>query len=564
MKSSNPNRKLLFIAIGVLTLSIILAVISLSPMPQAGTQTLTLVNDSFTLTPNETYRQGLGLFQSGENISISINPSNPVPENFSIITDNGTQYSTFSQGSIDYNFTTAPNYYEAVLLSNSTRASTLNFEATVQQEKTAFPYRWLTEPSRALFIISACLTMVLILQRMFSKSSEKPSKTFKLPSLSKRNHTLLVVLLFLSLVFWLFLLSANTSPLGTLQNWYTDHARDSYVSSLFLKDGFSVFNQPLTKLANSDDSVYKFVTWPQMPNLYPLGSIFLFLPFGVLLQNGVTPILIYKIEIGLFLAIATVCLYYFLKVFLKKDLDLGFKLLGIFIIYTTLVIYAAVGMFDSVAFLFVTLALSMFLTKHYDYFFLLATVATFFKYQAGIFLLPLIIFGLIKLYQADKFNGMLKNKAVVVGALFGFVSIFTASLSAPYLITIGPQLIMNGVDAFAPNALISWSLQSFSILLTLGVTIAYAVYMMNKNSLLSLTAIFMLLPSFMLPYFQYWYLPFVFVYVLIPQQKRELEITFLWLGFMMVVLAYSGANYSFLPNLHSLSPFFKAILTRSI
>ncbi len=88
-------------------------------------------------------------------------------------------------------------------------------------------------------------------------------------------------------MFWFFLLAVNSNPLATFENWYTDHARDSYVSSLFLKDGFSVFDEPLGKLASLDNSYYKFVTWPEMPHLYPLGSIFLFLPFGVLLQNGV-------------------------------------------------------------------------------------------------------------------------------------------------------------------------------------------------------------------------------------------------------------------------------------
>ena len=130
---------------------------------------------------------------------------------------------------------------------------------------------------------------------------------------------------------WLFLLAVNSNPLATFENWYTDNARDSYVASLFLKDGFSVFNQPLGKLANLDNSHYKFVTWPEMPHLYPLGSIFLFLPFGVLLQKGFDPSLIYKTEIAIFLVFATVCVYFFLKIFLQKDMALILKLLGVYI-----------------------------------------------------------------------------------------------------------------------------------------------------------------------------------------------------------------------------------------
>jgi hypothetical protein len=281
-----------------------------------------------------------------------------------------------------------------------------------------------------------------------------------------------------------------------------------------------------------------------MPHLYPLGSIFLFLPFGVLLQKGFDPSLIYKIEIAIFLVFATVCLYFFLKNFLKKDMALLLKLIGIYIIYVSLIIYAADGMFDSVAFLFSMFALTMFMTERYDYFFLLIAVSLFFKYQAGIFLLPLIFVGLIKLFQTNKLSSLLRNKAVIAGVIFGFASIFTAYLSAPYLLATGPQLIMNGINAFSSNTQVSWGLQSFSVLLTLAVTLAYAVYMLNKNSLLSLSALFLLLPSFMLPYFQNWYIPFIFIYALIPQQKKELEITMVWLIFMIFMLSFGGISFN--------------------
>jgi hypothetical protein len=281
-----------------------------------------------------------------------------------------------------------------------------------------------------------------------------------------------------------------------------------------------------------------------MPHLYPLGSIFLFLPFGVLLQNGFDAILVYKIEIAIFLVFAHMCLYFFLKNFIKKDLVWLLKALGIYIIYVTLVIYAADGMFDSVAFLFSLLALSMFMTERYDYFLLLFAASVFFKYQAGIFLFPLIIIGLMKLFEKNKLNNLLKNKSVIAGTALGTISAITAALSAPYFLAAGSQLVMNGINAFSPNTQIPWTLQSFSIILTLAATIAFTVYMLEKNSLLSFAALFMLLPSFMLPYFQNWYLPFIFVYVLIPQQKKELGITMAWLVFMIVVLSFGGVSFN--------------------
>ncbi len=546
------TKVLLFIAIIVIVLSVVLATISLFPRDQGSNQSYVLVNDTFQLGPNETYREGLGSFRSGENISLSVQSPTAFEKSFSIILptrpyffiiNSSVSYSVLTQSNITYSFIADANYYEAVFVSDSPHAGTVHFQASAIEPNNIYPYSWLNEPSKIVFLLSSGLAILLMLKMVLS-STKFNSNTLGLPSLSKKNRRYLFILLLIGLMIWLFLITVNSNPLAAFENWYTDNARDSYVSSLFLKDGFSVFNQPLGKLANLDNSSYKFVTWPQMPHLYPLGSIFLFLPFGVLLQKGFDPSLIYKTEIAIFLVFATVCVYFFLKNYLEKNMALLLKLLGVYIIYVSLVVYAADGMFDSVAFLFALFAFYMFMAERYDYFFLLIAVSIFFKYQAGVFLLPLIIVGMIKLFQTNKLSNLPRNKAVIAGAAFGFASIFTAYLSAPYFLAAGPQLIMNGLNAFSSNTQISWGLQSILVLLILAVTLAYALYMLNKNSLLSLSALFLLLPSFMLPYFQNWYLPFIFVYVLIPQQKKELEITAIWLMFIIFMLVFSASFFN--------------------
>jgi hypothetical protein len=67
--------------------------------------------------------------------------------------------------------------------------------------------------------------------------------------------------------------------------------------------------------------------------------------------------------------------------------------------------------------------------------------------------------------------------------------------------------------------------------------------MRNRNPLISLSVIFLLLPSFTMPFFQIWYLPFFFCYALIPQQKRDMEVTMIWLIFMVAVLSFSGISF---------------------
>jgi len=190
----------------------------------------------------------------------------------------------------------------------------------------------------------------------------------------------------------------------------------------------------------------------------------------------------------------------------------------------------------------------MFLSERYDYFILLMGVSIFFKYQTGIFLLPLIIVGLLMALQKNNIRSFIRNKAVILGIILLGISGFTAYLSAPFMLQTRTELVMNFINAFASHSQIAWNHQAVGILITLAGTLIYAAFMLKKNSFLSLSAIFLLLPSFMLPYFQYWYIPYVFVYALIPQRKRELEVTVLWLIFMIVMLCFSGNPLQFLDS----------------
>jgi hypothetical protein len=551
MKRLGLAKILFLVATVFLVLSIVLSVVSLFPVVTVNNQTSTIINDSFKLSQNEVYRQGLGIFHGGENISVRVDCSNAFMKNFSIVTYNGTRYANSSNANIAYSFTAGTDYYDAVFCSSSPNASWVHFEVILEKPQVLFPFSTLSASSRIMFLLSLGSAIIIMLKLAFPKVTEKLEKKPSLPIINKTFRNRLLVFVILSLVLWLSLLAVNSNSLATVENWYTDHVRHAYTSSLFLRDGLSVFNQPLGILASQDNSHFMFVTWPETPHLYPIGSILLFLPFGALLQNSFNPILVYKLEIALFLVFAHVCLYFFLKVFLKKDMHLTWKLLGVYIAYLTLVIYAADGMFDSVAFLFALFAVAMFLSEHYDYFFLLVGVSVILKYQAGIFLFPLIVMGLLKLIEKNNPGSLLRNKAVIAGAVFLLISGFTAYLSAPFLMQTRPELIMNGINAFAPHAQISWYWQSLSVLLTLAATLVYAFYMLNKNSLLSILALFLLLPSFMLPYFQNWYLPFIFVYALIPQRKKESEATMIWLIFMIAVLSFGGFSFNPLQNLEN-------------
>ena len=549
----NLAKIFLLVALVFLALSIVLSVASLFPVVTGNNQKNTVIDYSFRLSQNEMYRQGIGAFHGGENITVKIDCPTSFMKNFSIVNSNATIYSNSVDQNITYSFIAGPNYDEVVFYSNASNSGWVHLIATVQKQQVIYPFSWLATSAKIMFVLSLVSTLIILLKWAYPKltkrledvpSSISPGKTF-------RNR--LLALLLLSLVLWLILLSVNTNPLATFNNWYTDHVRDSYVSTLFLKEGLSVFSQPLGTLSSQDSSHYMFVTWPEMPHLYPFGSILLFLPFGILLQNGLDPILVYKLEIALFLFFAHICLYFFLSAYLKKNSHLFWKIAGLYIIYVSLVLYAAGGMYDSVAFLFALLAVTMFLGERYDYFILLIGVSIFFKYQAGIFLLPLIIVGLLKVLEKNNLGNFIRNKAVILGIILLGISGFTAYLSAPFMTQTRTELVMNAINAFAPHSKFAWSYQAAGILITLAVTLIYAAYMLNKNSFLSLSAIFLLLPSFIMPYFQFWYIPYIFVYALIPQRKKELEVTILWLIFMFLMLCFSGNPIQFFSSFQIIS-----------
>ncbi len=532
----------MLVAVALLVLSVCLAVLSFYPVENGETASSVLLDESFHLSPLEVRRQGLGSFQGGENLTVQIGGDSGCPKNFSIITYSRTNFSTVFDSNVSYSFTAGADYYEAVFYAYPNSSSSIHLNVSMEKAAVDYPFSWLAGSAKILFGASLASLMLLLLRVAVQQNKvANPNLSSLLGRVGRKR---LLALLTLSLIVWLSLLAVNTNSLSSFEDWYTDHARHPYSATLFLGSGFSVFDKPLGELSSLDSSYYKFVTWPEMPHLYPLGSIFLFLPFGVLLQSGVDAVLVYKLEIALFLVIAHVCLYFFLKHFWSKEMELPFKLIGVYIIYVLLVIYAANGMFDVVPFLFSLLGLTLFLTKRYDYFVLFTGVSIIFKYQTGIFLLPLIIYSLVALYRANRLTGLLRSKPVLAGAALALVSLSTALLSLPYLMQTRPQLIMNGINAFNSHSQIPWWLQATAVMLTLVATLIYAVYMYRKNSLMSMSAVFLLLPSYMMPYIQNWYLPFLFSYILIPQGKKELAATMVWLVFMVGMLSFGGASFN--------------------
>ncbi len=119
---------LLFAAMLFIVLSISLATVSLYTVPdQHSSQTRVLINVTFQLSPNETYRQGLGSFFGDENITLEMQSSASFQKNFSLmlpvsndvlLIKTGMAYNS-TQPNFTYSFLASPDYYDAVFTSAS-------------------------------------------------------------------------------------------------------------------------------------------------------------------------------------------------------------------------------------------------------------------------------------------------------------------------------------------------------------------------------------------------------------------------------------------------------------
>ena len=188
--------------------------------------------------------------------------------------------------------------------------------------------------------------------------------------------------------------------------------------------------------------------------------------------------------------------------------------------------------------------MNLFLAKRYGYFLFFIAISSFFKYQPLLFLFPLIVIALIKLYNKYSISVIFKNKKVLVAIFLIATSIFTALLSLPFLIESNNLSVMNGITAFSIHSQMPWLFQSLAVLLTLTITVVFSIYMLDKNPIISLLSLFILVPSFFLQYFQIWYLPFLFLYSIIPQKKRDVELTLFWLLFIMGMLSFGASSFN--------------------
>src|SRR3989304_1119970 len=164
MKQFAASKVFLFGAMLLLISSVVIAVVSLYPMPTNDKESRVLIDDTFRLTPLETRREGLGSFRGGENISISVRKTPSWAVNFSVASYNGTRFYNVSTSDIEYSFTAGVDYYDAVFFTRSNATNEVHFEVFVLEPKVLFPFSWLGAPAKFLFFLSIGSALLLLLK----------------------------------------------------------------------------------------------------------------------------------------------------------------------------------------------------------------------------------------------------------------------------------------------------------------------------------------------------------------------------------------------------------------
>ena len=168
------SAKILLLGVTVfLVLSIVLSVASLYPVATGSNQKSIIIHDSFRLSQNEVFRQGLGAFRGGENLSLTVDSPTVFTKNFAVVTSNTTIYSNLTNQNITHSFIVGPSYYEAVFYSNELNASWINFQVTVEKPQVVYPLGWLNTPAKIMFLISATSALIIILKWAYPRFTEK-------------------------------------------------------------------------------------------------------------------------------------------------------------------------------------------------------------------------------------------------------------------------------------------------------------------------------------------------------------------------------------------------------
>lgn len=329
------------------------------------------------------------------------------------------------------------------------------------------------------------------------------------------------------------------APTYSLDSLYTDHRRHAYAAWALLNIGPEVYTTPIEQWRFG--APRPFISWAPIPHLYPIGSLLLFLPFGIVNNTGILPEPIVNMSMIELLGVggvgATWLLYRLVRESYRPMLG-GLVVLLAAILY---VFWGLNGFFDSIA-----VAAALYGIRAYrrenDGTALLALVIALSLHYRLWYLGPIALVVFVRYAQAQR--GVVDWRLAVAGVLGGG-SIISFILTIPGLITLSESSHLNENPITPTTGVTPEILVVFA-----GSVVLLAILYRYETDPTALVALTLAVASvFVFTQWSPWY-PVLLTPALVLAEKRLSQVA-LVAGFYWVTLHLGmlSANRSFLPFL---------------
>ena len=302
------------------------------------------------------------------------------------------------------------------------------------------------------------------------------------------------LLVLVSTIVGYFIFSGDVQ---TLTGNYSDHLHHAYSAYAFMQIGYDVFTVPLGQWPVQARFAHE--TFPDVPHLYPFGSILLFLPFGLLSNFGILPdTIVHLLMVSVFGSTGVISIWIYWK---HYQVDRAVRTISTLLVAFLSIYYGYHGFFDVVAFLIAIISLVHWERNIRNYAIILLVISLSLQYRIW-YLGPLFVYMLYKYASNNGIDRWLEGSVI-----FGTMSFL------PFL---GTVLSLEGIESAQANPdIIPLGFEPITVIaLLLTVIISYRVWKVD-NEISAVTAMFCGIMVILLPQWRVWYplllmpLPFV-------------------------------------------------------
>lgn len=321
------------------------------------------------------------------------------------------------------------------------------------------------------------------------------------------------------------------APRYSVAPLYTDHMRHAYAAWALLNIGPEVFTTPIAHW--NFGASHPFVSWPTLPHLYPIGSLILFIPFGVLINLGVVPEPLVNMAMIMLFGVFGVVASWLLYDTLNDSYEPILLAIVLLMVVPSYIFWGLNGFFDTVA---VTLALY--------------GVRAYWRENNGTSMLALV--GALSLHYRLWYLGPLalvvawrywRTHDTLLDWRLALVGVLGAGSFVSFFLTIPGLMSLSESPLVHPNPLSPTSALTPQLLLALGVAVVLlaVVYRYETNYLMMISLTLAVLSVFTFTQWMPWY-PVLLTPTFALASRRPSRIALVGVFFLLTCLHWKSAN----------------------